>query len=122
MLTLSPNSSREKKREHKRSVNGSISGAIWGTRETPLSIFMSTCVISSSRETKRNNPASPGRGAHKRKSQGWLPAPGPWRGDPPMHHPSLASHQLISAPLGLKDPSPAIAGVELSVPPFKTHL
>ena len=35
---------------------------------------------------------------------------------------SPASHQLISAPLGLKDPSPAIAGVELSVPPFKTHL
>ena len=38
------------------------------------------------------------------------------------HTTPLASHQLISAPLGLKDPSPAIAGVELSVPSFKTHL
>lgn len=115
MLPPPPNSSMGREAGAGKGANVSVSGAVCGARESPPSIFMSTCVISSLRETKPNNLVLQRRTAPKWKSWGWLCAPA--RGAltyPPSLSP--ASHQLISAPLGQRAPSPALAGVELSVP------
>lgn len=93
---------------------------LWHKRESTFNLHVNVCYFFLERN-KNEQPVLLSERAQGRRS--WGLAPCPWLAvtrSSPAGLPSV-SHQLTSAPPGRRAP-PALAGVKLSVPPFKTHV